>query len=170
MSVTRHESARSVHHGQGSHSSVIPPPSHWGCRQMAPLKGPASSWNTPAVSPPTFTPSLNPVRIKIILLFLFETTYYCNGSTLSSNSKGWSEVIRQLSAVADLGGAKGGPPAPPPPEHTNSFDFMQFSGKFGKIICWRPPGELAPPGEILDPPLFGICFWPPLEDTVYSWV
>ena len=37
----------------------------------------------------------------------------------------------------------------------NSFNFMQFLGKFGKIVCWRPPpGELAPlPGEILDPPL-----------------
>ena len=37
----------------------------------------------------------------------------------------------------------------------NSFDFMQFSGKFGKIVCWRPPpppGKLAPL-EILDPPL-----------------
>ena len=21
--------------------------------------------------------------------------------------------------------------------HPNSFDFMQFSGKFGKIVCWR---------------------------------
>ena len=28
----------------------------------------------------------------------------------------------------------------------NSFDFMQFLGKFGKIVCCRPPpGELAPP-------------------------
>ena len=29
----------------------------------------------------------------------------------------------------------------------NSFNFMQFLGKFGKIVCWRPPsaGELAPP-------------------------
>ena len=22
---------------------------------------------------------------------------------------------------------------------------MQFLGKFGKIVCWRPPGELTPP-------------------------
>ena len=27
----------------------------------------------------------------------------------------------------------------------NSFNFMQFLRNFGKIICWRPPGELAPP-------------------------
>ena len=57
--------------------------------------------------------------------------------------------------MADLGGAQG---ARAPPGHPNSFDFMQFSGNFGKIVCWRPPppGELAPPpfpGEILDPPL-----------------
>ena len=33
-----------------------------------------------------------------------------------------------------------------PPPGPNSFNFMQFLGKFGKIICWRPPtGELAPP-------------------------
>ena len=25
----------------------------------------------------------------------------------------------------------------PPPQD------VQFSGKYGKIICWRPPGELA---------------------------
>ena len=32
------------------------------------------------------------------------------------------------------GGARGAPPG-----HPNSFDFMQFSGNFGKIVCWRPP-------------------------------
>ena len=46
--------------------------------------------------------------------------------------------------MADL---RGGP---------NSFNFMQFLGKFGKIVCWRPPGELAPPprgnpGSATDP-------------------
>ena len=34
---------------------------------------------------------------------------------------------------------------PPPPGGPNSFNFVQFLGKFGKIVCWRPPGELAPP-------------------------
>ena len=43
--------------------------------------------------------------------------------------------------VADLRGAlgkrapRGGP---------NSFNFMQLLGKFGKIVRWRPDGELAP--------------------------
>ena len=32
-----------------------------------------------------------------------------------------------------------------PPGGPNSFNFMQFLGKFGKIVCWRSPGELAPP-------------------------
>ena len=45
-------------------------------------------------------------------------------------------------AVADLRGAQG---ICAPPGGPNSFNFMQFMGKFGKIICWRPPGELAPP-------------------------
>ena len=35
--------------------------------------------------------------------------------------------------------------APPPLGGPNSFNFMQFLGNFGKIVCWRPPGELAPP-------------------------
>ena len=47
-------------------------------------------------------------------------------------------------AVADLMGAQGC--APPPGQ--NSFNFMQFLGNFGKILCWRPPpGELAPPSS-----------------------
>ena len=37
----------------------------------------------------------------------------------------------------------------------NSFNFMQFLGKFGKIVNWRPPPESwhRHLGEILDPPL-----------------
>ena len=49
----------------------------------------------------------------------------------------------------DLRGYEGrSPPSP------NSFHFMQFLGKFGKIVCWHPPGSWRPLlGEILDPPL-----------------
>ena len=44
------------------------------------------------------------------------------------------------------GGSKGGHEGRMlPPGGPNSFNFMQFSGKYGKIICWRPPWELAPP-------------------------
>ena len=46
----------------------------------------------------------------------------------------------QLFTLADLGGREGRPPP-----HPNSFDFLQFSGNFGKFVCWHPPtGELAP--------------------------
>ena len=41
------------------------------------------------------------------------------------------------------GGSKGGHEGlvAPSPGGPNSFNFMQFLGKFGKIICWRPPPE-----------------------------
>ena len=50
--------------------------------------------------------------------------------------------LSPFTPVADLrGGRRGRPPGGP-----NSFDFMQFLGNFGKIVCCRPPpGELAPP-------------------------
>ena len=42
----------------------------------------------------------------------------------------------------------------PPPRGPNSLNFMQFLGKLGKIICWRPLEGWRPRlGEILDPPL-----------------
>ena len=34
---------------------------------------------------------------------------------------------------------------------------MQFLGKFGKIICWRPPPPPLTLGEILVPPLVCVC-------------
>ena len=50
-------------------------------------------------------------------------------------------------AVADL---RGGARDARPPAGPNSFNFMQFLGKFGKIVCWQSYvgtilGELAPP-------------------------
>ena len=45
-------------------------------------------------------------------------------------------------SVADLGGHKGCPPG-----HPNSFDFMQFSRKCGKIVCCPPRGVGAPQGN-----------------------
>ena len=44
------------------------------------------------------------------------------------------------------GGSKGAQGTRPPLGGPNSFNFMQFLGNFGKIVCWHPPpGELAPP-------------------------
>ena len=56
-------------------------------------------------------------------------------------------------AVADLRGVRG---TRAPLGGPNSFNFMQFLGKFGKFVCWRHPprGSWRPLlGEILDPPL-----------------
>ena len=58
-----------------------------------------------------------------------------------------------------IGGSRGGREGrTPPPGRPNSFDFMQFSGKFG---VFTPPleGSRPPLGKILDPPL--------IHDTVY---
>ena len=45
------------------------------------------------------------------------------------------------------GGSKGGTRDSPLPGGPNSFNFMQFLGKFGKILCWCPPRELANPSR-----------------------
>ena len=43
-----------------------------------------------------------------------------------------------------------------PPGGPNSFNFMQFSGKYGKIVCWCPLGNWRPLlREIPDLPLYG---------------
>ena len=34
-----------------------------------------------------------------------------------------------------------------PPPRPNSFNFMQFWGKFGKIVCWPPPQPRGNPGS-----------------------
>ena len=69
---------------------------------------------------------------------------------LSVWSQGNSHQIRWFAnekPSSFSGGFRGGAGArPPPSKRPNSFNFMQFSGKFGKIVCWRPPpGQLAPP-------------------------
>ena len=43
------------------------------------------------------------------------------------------------------GGSKGGMRDAHPPGGPNSFNCRQFLGNFSKIVCWCPPGELAPP-------------------------
>ena len=54
------------------------------------------------------------------------------------------------------GGSRGHEGYAPPAQHF--FIFMQFSGKIGQIICWRPSKVSAPLGEILDPPLLEVKF------------
>ena len=74
--------------------------------------------------------------------------------------EGTTEILKHACGVIfdtiTSGGSKGGRRGrAPPPGGPNSFNFMQFLGNFGKIVCWRPPlGSWRPLlGEILDPPL-----------------
>ena len=48
-------------------------------------------------------------------------------------------------AVYGSGGSKGGTREVPNPRGPNSFNFMQFLRKFGKIVCWRPPRGVGAP-------------------------
>ena len=51
----------------------------------------------------------------------------------------WSQAVADLYRISLDG---------PPPLGQNFFNFMQFLGKFGKIVCWRPlPEGLAPPHQ-----------------------
>ena len=47
--------------------------------------------------------------------------------------------------VADLRGGTRDARPPPPPGGPNFFNFMQFLGKYGKIVCWRPPLGVGAP-------------------------
>ena len=68
-------------------------------------------------------------------------------------------VMREftLKKIHNSGGSKGGARDAHPPGGPNSFNFMQFLGKFGKIVRMRPPPPLGSwrplLGEILDPPV-----------------
>ena len=53
-----------------------------------------------------------------------------------------------------IDGSKGGVRDVHPPG-LNSFNFVQFVGEFGKIICWRPLNGWRPQlGKTLDLPVF----------------
>ena len=73
--------------------------------------------------------------------------------TCSESYLFWINI--EYETVADLrGGARDAPLA------QNFFIFMQFSGKIGQIIGWRPPLWAWRPllWEILDPPLWNVGF------------
>ena len=77
--------------------------------------------------------------------------------TFSKNGKHGKSLLCQASFGTTLqlfftqlssyysGGSKGAQGTRPPPRGCKFFQFHAFFGKFGKIVCWRPPGELAPP-------------------------
>ena len=73
-----------------------------------------------------------------------------NGDIMASR-----HLDHDYGASNGIGGSRGGREGrTPPPGRPNSFNFMQFSGKFG---VFTPPleGSRPPLGKILDPPLNG---------------
>ena len=59
----------------------------------------------------------------------------------------------------------------------NVLNFMQFFAKFGKVICWRPPGGLVPPPtgnpgsapvKILSFMIYNIAVWHAVQTFVYN--
>ena len=64
----------------------------------------------------------------------------------AKSSSGTIENQTETETYTETSGrSKGGHEGRAPPGGPNSFNFMQFWGKYGKIVCWCPPGELAPP-------------------------
>ena len=54
----------------------------------------------------------------------------------------------------DVPGTHGARTPPPPPMAQNLLNFMQFFGKFGNFLCWRPLDGWRPLLRgILDPPV-----------------
>ena len=82
-------------------------------------------------------------------------TSRCSHNIQGENKFDESRII----IIIIIGGSRGGVrDARPPPGRPNSFDFMQFSGKFG---VFTPPleGSRPPLGKILDPPLIIIIYF-----------
>ena len=88
-------------------------------------------------------------RFKIKDIYIFE----CGWSNCNSNDLCTAKLPFGPFAFSD--GSKVGAPAVHPPTAQNVLNFMQFFGKFGKIICWYHPLEGWRPllRGILDPPL-----------------
>ena len=69
--------------------------------------------------------------------------------TFDESTEFWEKNVQsQSKAVADLHSKILDATSPPPSRWPNSFNFMQFLGNFGKIVCC-----FLHLGEALDPPL-----------------
>ena len=65
-----------------------------------------------------------------------------------SNLFTWGPILPYPTPSHSSGGSKGGVRDAWPPGCWNSFNFMQFLGKFGEIVCWHPSlGVGAPSSE-----------------------
>ena len=112
-----------------------------------------------------YLPYIHTFVKSIHVFYIFYTLYFKFFTGISPKSLSRFGILGPLTKrlyiplanilpVADLRGARG----TCPPGGQNSFNFMQFWGQFGKIVCWRPPGELAPPPR-----------GNPGSATVYTW-
>ena len=90
-------------------------------------------------------------KIPTILSIIEETVHNWTRTRLSISNNNRGRHLIQLS-VADLYSKI---LDPSPHRGPNSFNFMQFLGKFGKIVCCCPPPPegFRPTSEKSDPPL-----------------
>ena len=70
--------------------------------------------------------------------------YFRLNITVEISSR-FDELKSTANTTHTSNGFTGRPPRAPPSTAQNFLNFMQFFAKLGKIICWRLPGELAPP-------------------------
>ena len=80
---------------------------------------------------------------KINILDLSLCSSVENGGHIAKYQNVHKKKLQSYIASIDLqkkvsGGSKGGVAGAPPPTGQIFLDFMQFFGKFGTIICWRP--------------------------------
>ena len=112
--------------------------------------------------------TLEPVSQLQVSFLLFENAFGDNIDKSVNCEKFEGTVFKTKNcgySLADLGGREG---RTPPPGRPNSFDFMQFSGKFG---VFTPPleGSRPPLGKILDPPLLlSVLFLLPPANEVWG--
>ena len=132
-------------------------------RQFLGKSGKFVCWHAPPrglAPPPT---EIRPCNVLdgfscFYIVIVYSDFTFCGAYMLSFLA---SHTVSTKPAHPVSGGSKGGARDVRPSRGVNSFNFMQFLGKFAKIVCWRPPGELAPLlGEILDPPLAVIAISP----------
>ena len=97
------------------------------------------------------------------------TSFYCMVNLECKYDILWL-FREEKTTYVSIGGSRGGREGrTPPPGRPNSFDFMQFSGKFG---VFTPPleGSRPPLGKILDPPLVSVIVSELLNGKMYPGV
>ena len=80
---------------------------------------------------------------KTTLSFLYHTRLLITAAYVVCGKLMFSVMSVFIGDGVAAANIRGGAPSPDP----NSFDFMQFLEKFGKIVCWRlpPPPRVGAP-------------------------